>query len=71
MTEAKVNLKGKYDILECGAFGLEEENQQNIITCKEMNKNKSIEEVEYSRIFNGTVIEKFKLLKCFKKILGF
>ena len=31
VTEAKVNLRGKYDNLECGACGLEEENQQHIL----------------------------------------
>jgi hypothetical protein len=30
VTEAKVNLKGKYDELECGACGSEEETQQHI-----------------------------------------
>ena len=67
MTEAKVNLKGKYDDLECGACGLEEESQQHIIKCKELNKNRSKEEVEYSKIFNGTVIEKLKIAKMFQE----
>jgi hypothetical protein len=34
VTEAKVNLKGKYDELECGACGSEEETQQHIIKRK-------------------------------------
>ena len=31
MTEAKVNLKGKYDNLECGACGFEEPKNYNIL----------------------------------------
>ena len=36
-------------------------------TSKELNKNRSIEEVEYSKIFNGTVIEKLKIAKMFQE----
>ena len=67
MTEAKVNLKGKYDNLECGACGIEEENQEHIIKCKELNKNNDILEFEYSKLFNGTVLEKLKISKMFKE----
>ena len=67
MTDIKVNLKGKYDEIECGACGIEEENQQHIITCKELNKNRIREEVEYAKIFNGTVIEKLKIAKIFQE----
>ena len=43
VTEAKNNLKGKYDNLECGACGLEEENQQHIVECKELNGSRNLE----------------------------
>jgi tRNA 2-selenouridine synthase SelU len=67
MTEAKVNIKGKYDNLECGACGIEEENQEHIIKCKELNKNNDILEFEYSKLFNGTVLEKLNISKMFKE----
>ena len=49
MTEAKVNLKGKYDNLECGACHLEEETQYHILECKEINKYRNNEEVRYEK----------------------
>ena len=42
VTEAKTNLKGKYDNLECGACGLAEESQHHILECEVLNENKSI-----------------------------
>ena len=66
MTEAKVNLKGKYDELECGACGSEEETQQHMIKHEELNKNKDSAEVEYSKLLNGTVLEKLKIANVFE-----
>ena len=48
VTEAKINLRGKYDNLECGACGLEEETQQHIMKCKVLNKNKEEEDIDYA-----------------------
>ena len=67
VTGIKVNLKGKYDSLECRACEIEEENQQHVIECDELNRNKSIEEFNYEKLFNGTVSEKLKLAKMFKE----
>ena len=67
VTEAKVNLKGKFDNLECGACGLEEENQQHIVECKELNGNRIIEELNYNTLLIGTVTEKLKIAKKFKE----
>ena len=58
MTEAKVNLKGKYDNWECSAFGLEEESQEHLKKGEQLNRNIEIEEVNYEKIFNGTLAEK-------------
>jgi hypothetical protein len=66
VTEVKVNLKGKYDSLECGACGFEEENQQHILNCKELNRNKNAQEFKYENLLNGTVIEKLKIAQIFK-----
>ena len=67
VTEAKVNLKGTYDNLECGACGISEETQQHIIECKELNKNENSGNIIYSKILNGTVIEKLKIAKLFRE----
>ena len=66
VTEAKVNLKGKFDNLECGACGLEEENQQHIVECKELNGSSNIEKLNYQNLLSGTVTEKLKIAKRFK-----
>ena len=67
VTGIKVNLKGKYDSMECRACKIEEENQQHVIECDELNRNKSIEEFNYEKLFNGTVSEKLKIAKMFKE----
>ena len=67
VTEAKVNLRGKYDNLECGACGLEEENQQHILDCKMLNGSKIQEELKYINLLTGTVTDKLKLAKRFKE----
>ena len=51
VTETKVNLKGKYDNLECEACGLEQETQQHIIECKELNRNKEEQNIRYENLF--------------------
>ena len=40
---------------------------QHIIECKELNKNKNSENIIYSKILNGTVIEKLKIAKVFRE----
>ena len=58
MTEAKINLRGMYDNLECGACSLEEETQQHIIKCKVLNANKEVDKLDYEKLLIGTVEEK-------------
>ena len=67
MTEARVNLKGKYDDWDCSACGLDEESQEQIIKCEHLNRNNEIEEVDYEKIYNGTVAEKLKIAHRFKE----
>ena len=67
MPETKVNLKGKYDNWECSACGLEEESQEHIIKCEQLNRNIETEEVDYEKIFNGTEAEKLKIAQRFKE----
>ena len=66
MTQIKVNLKGKYDTLECDACGKEEETQEHILVCEELNKDKDNQEFKYENLFNGTVTEQVKIAKRFE-----
>ena len=65
VTQAKFNLKGKYDKLECRACKIEEETQKHIVECKVLSKEK--EKVEYEKIYEGTVIEKLIIARKFQK----
>ena len=71
VTEAKINLRGKYDNLECGACGFEEETQQHIMKCKVLNKNKEEEDIDYEKLYNGTVTKKLKIAHNLKKFFQF
>ena len=66
VTEAKTNLKGKYDNLDCGACGLEEENQKHILECKILNENRKPEQLKYENLLNGTVTDQVKIAKQFE-----
>ena len=66
VTEVKINLKGKYDSLECGACGLAEESQQHIIECEKISDNKHTK-VIYEKLLNGTVEDKLKIARAFKE----
>ena len=67
VTETKNNLKRKYTSLECRACGLEIETQEHIIICKELNGKEEVEEVQYKKLLNGTVLEKLKIARKFKR----
>ena len=67
VTEAKVNLKGTYDYLDCRACHREEENQKHILFCPVLNDNRKLEEINYEKLYNGTVSEKVKIAKRFKE----
>ena len=44
LTQIKVNLKGKYDTLECDACGNDKETKQHNLVFEELNKDKEIQE---------------------------
>ena len=67
VTGVKINMRGKYDNLECEACGLEEETQQHIIKCGVLNRNKDDENIQYGRLLNGTVREQLKIAYKFKE----
>ena len=56
----------QYDTLECDACGKEEETQEHILVCEELNKDKDNQEFKYENLFNGTVTEQVKIAKRFE-----
>ena len=66
VTNVKTNLKGKYDSLCCRACKISDESQKHIIEeCKILNKDE--QNIEYEKLFNGTVQEKLKIARKFQK----
>ena len=67
VSKLKVNMKGKYESLECTACGKSEESQEHILDCAVLNEDKSLENCKYDKIFNGTVSDKLKVARRFKE----
>ena len=65
VTNIKANLKKAFDNIECDACGEDEETQEHVIKCNELNKNDE-KKYEYERLNNGTVSEKLEIAKKFK-----
>ena len=65
VTSVKANLKKAFENIECDACGEEEETQEHVILCKDLNKNDE-ESYEYENLNNGTFSEKIKIAKKFK-----
>ena len=66
VTKVKINVRGKYDNLDCRACDMEEETQQHILVCEELNRKNMVEDIKYEKIFNGTVSDKLKFLMFLK-----
>ena len=67
VTKVKINVRGKYDNLDCRACDMEEETQQHILVCEELNRKNTAEDIKYEKIFNGTVSDKLKVAQKFKE----
>ena len=65
MTNVKCNFKRMYEDLRCRACNMEDENQKHIVECQVLNSSK--EKIEYEKIETGTVLEKLKIARIFKK----
>ena len=65
VTEVKENFKGKYENIEC-ELCKEEENQEHIMTCKELNKNEKIEKIpDFEEIYKGNITNQLKIVRKF------
>ena len=69
VTDVKTNFKRKYENLECRACMSEEESQKHLIECKILNQ--QLEQLEYEKIYNGTVEDKLKIARRFQTNLKF
>ena len=47
----------------------EEENQKHILLCPVLKDNRSLEEIKYEKLYNGTVCEKIQIARRFKENL--
>ena len=65
MSNDKCNYKRIYEYLRCRACNMEDENQKHIVECQVLNSSK--EKIEYEKIETGTVLEKLKIARIFKK----
>ena len=67
-TETKTNFKGKYDYFDCDVCGLEEESQEHILKCTEIeNMNNEKQEIpNYEKIFHGKVTEQLCIARRFQ-----
>ena len=63
-----MNFKGMYETFKCEVCNEEDETQEHILKCKLLNK-EEMENIDYSKIKNGNVIEMVKIARQFKKDL--
>merc|ERR1711954_609057 len=67
VTNVKMNMKGKFENLECSVCNSENESQIHIMECSEISKHKEIKEkiVEYENILGENVKKQLEIVKCF------
>ena len=67
VTDVKINLRGKYETLECTVCKDEEESQKHIMECREIVKlrNNYKKSPEYNKLFDGNITDKLEISKKF------
>ena len=66
VTNVKMNFRGMYEEFTCRVCKIENETQEHLLECKEINKNDN-EKIEYAKINNGNVIEMVNIARKFRK----
>ena len=61
-----MNFRGIYEEFTCQVCKIENETQEHLLECKEINKNDN-EKIEYAKINNGNVIEMVNIARKFRK----
>ena len=67
VSDVKSNFKGKYENFECEICKIEDETQQHIIECKEINKNRKEEKIlpKYEELFKRNVKNQVTIVRHF------
>jgi hypothetical protein len=67
MSDVKTNFKGKYETFECDICREDDENQEHLMKCKELNKMKENNEKMpvYEKLFESDVKNLKEIAKCF------
>ena len=67
VTNVKMNMKGKFENLECSVCNSENESQIHIMECSEISKHKEIKGkmVEHENISGENVKKQLEIVKCF------
>ena len=66
VTNVKMNFRGMHEELTCDVCQEENETQEHVLECKEINKNDQ-DEIEYAKIDNGNVCEMVKIARRFRR----
>ena len=66
MTNVKMNFKGIYENFQCEICFDEDESQQHILECRKLNENVH-ENIDYTKIENGNVIQMVAIARKFKR----
>ena len=66
VTNVKMNFRGMHEELTCDVCQEENETQEHVLECKEINKNDQ-ENIEYAKIENGNVCEMVKIARRFRR----
>ena len=66
ISNVKVNFRGKYESFQCDVCEEEDENQEHLMKCKEINKNKNDSEKipNYEKLFKYNVESLKKIAQC-------
>ena len=68
MSDVKPNFRGKYETYECDVCGEDDENQEHLIKCKEINKIKDNNDgkmPDYERLYESEVKNLIEIARCF------
>ena len=66
MTNLKANMKGKYENLECRACKIENESQQHVFECNEIDVKFHVKET-YEDLIEGSLRQKIEISEVMKK----
>jgi hypothetical protein len=65
-TEVKLNFRGKHETFECDVCHEEDENQEHLLKCRQINKHKKNERnlPDYEKLFGNNLKDQIEIAKC-------